>query len=34
MKGEIAYPKMPVSVNECKYEFDNATAWDIIYDYK
>uniref|UniRef100_A0A0A1X1M8 Sodium-coupled monocarboxylate transporter 1 n=1 Tax=Zeugodacus cucurbitae TaxID=28588 RepID=A0A0A1X1M8_ZEUCU len=34
MKGEIAYPKMPVSVNGCEYEFDNVTAWDTIHNYK
>ncbi|XP_054745200.1 sodium-coupled monocarboxylate transporter 1 isoform X1 [Anastrepha obliqua] len=34
MKGEIAYPKMPVSVDGCKYQFDNETAWHIIHDYK
>lgn len=34
MKGEIAYPKMPVSINGCEYVFDNATAWDTIYNYK
>ncbi|XP_036321356.1 sodium-coupled monocarboxylate transporter 1 isoform X2 [Rhagoletis pomonella] len=34
VKGEIAYPKMPVSIDGCDYEFDNETAWHIIHDYK
>ncbi|XP_049305334.1 sodium-coupled monocarboxylate transporter 1 [Bactrocera dorsalis] len=34
MRGEIAYPKMPVSIDGCEYEFDNATAWDTIYNYQ
>ncbi|XP_067633271.1 sodium-coupled monocarboxylate transporter 1 [Eurosta solidaginis] len=34
MRGEIAYPKMPVSIDGCKYEFDNKTAWHTIHDYR
>ncbi|XP_017848103.1 sodium-coupled monocarboxylate transporter 1 isoform X4 [Drosophila busckii] len=33
MHGEIRYPKMPVSVAGCDYEYDNATVWRSINEY-
>lgn len=28
MSGEIRHPKLPISVEGCTYEYDNATYWE------
>ncbi|XP_043064898.1 sodium-coupled monocarboxylate transporter 1 isoform X4 [Drosophila ficusphila] len=34
MSGEIRYPKLPVSVDGCDYDFDNSTVYETINGYR
>ncbi|XP_033165305.1 sodium-coupled monocarboxylate transporter 1 isoform X4 [Drosophila mauritiana] len=34
MHGEIRYPKLPVSVDGCDYDFDNQTVHEAIHEYR
>lgn len=34
MHGEIRYPKLPVSVDGCDYDFDNQTVHETIHEYR
>ncbi|XP_032593224.1 sodium-coupled monocarboxylate transporter 1 isoform X1 [Drosophila grimshawi] len=33
MRGEIRYPKRPVSVSGCDFDYDNATVWRTVHEY-